>query len=342
VMIAAGVLFKAAPQNLDAEESKKYTPVAVSEEDLIVQPELKSNKCYQLYSLPALPEALYVEAPQASKTIQFYQAWLNLVLNATAGIAFLGVAKNILYEVYSHSLPSIVTPGFCTNYVALLSLFNGVGRIFWAAVSDRIGRKLTFQLFFCLGCVIYSFIPFLARYSGEEWSLWSFIILTIIAITIYGGGFAIIPAYASDLFGTKQVGVIYSKILTAWSVSGLIGPTLLAFLRRQSEVNAIVSLSSKIDPVKFSETFGVDVKDVAQLIDSNMIDIAKLLPLLADKDEVSDPTSTLYDTTMYCMAVLLFIGALNNSFISPVSKDYVIADKVPGSPTDVELTTNVE
>ena len=125
------------------------------------------------------------------------------------------------------------------------------------------------------------------------------------------------PAYLADIFGSKDVGAIYGRLLTAWAAAGLTGPTLLATLRRQSEVEAIRDLASKADSAAFIQTFGVPVNSLQTLLDAKAVTIVKLLPLTPSG--TVDPTPFLYDSTMKTMAVLLGIGMMSNLMMKPVA-----------------------
>jgi MFS family permease len=109
----------------------------------------------------------------------------------------------------------------------LLSLFNIGGRIFWASLSDRIGRKATYAVFFLLGMLLYASVPA----AGSSGSLLLFVAIFCIVLTMYGGGFATIPAYLADLFGVQHVSAIHGRLLTAWSTAGILGPVLVNYIR---------------------------------------------------------------------------------------------------------------
>jgi MFS family permease len=177
----------------------------------------------------------------AWRTQQFWLTWLVLMLNVSAGIGILSLASPLLQEVFggrligvnasfdqldTAQLAKIAT--LAAAFTGLLSLFNIVGRIFWASLSDRIGRKATYAMFFLLGIVLYSSIPWTA--AGGNFPL--FVLFFGVILSMYGGGFATIPAYLSDLFGTKMVGAIHGRLLTAWSVAGVLGPFLLGYFRQ--------------------------------------------------------------------------------------------------------------
>jgi MFS family permease len=182
----------------------------------------------------------------ASRTPQFWLTWLVLMLNVSAGIGILSLASPLLQEVFggrligvnatfdqldTAQLAKIAT--LAAAFTGLLSLFNILGRIFWASLSDRVGRKGTYAVFFLLGIVLYSSIPWTAA-SGN---LPLFVLFFGVILSMYGGGFATVPAYLSDLFGTKMVGAIHGRLLTAWSVAGVLGPFLLGYFR-QAQLDA--------------------------------------------------------------------------------------------------------
>ena len=200
-----------------------------------------------------------VHIDQALKTPQFYFLWIVLCFNVTAGIGVIGVAKTMMIEIFEPSLPSIVTAGFAGTYVLMISVFNMIGRIFWASMSDFIGRKTTYFIFFSLGIFLYLSIPFTAKAMSID-PVVTYLILfyaaSMIIFTMYGGGFATIPAYLADIFGTKYVGGIHGRLLTAWSTAGVLGPVAITQLRQNSVDNAITDLVSKFHP-KSSKKFMV-------------------------------------------------------------------------------------
>jgi MFS family permease len=182
----------------------------------------------------------HVHLNVAWRTPQFWLIWGVLCLNVTAGIGILGMASPLLQEVFAGSLigidaafteltqPQLVEIAtIAAAFTGLLSLFNIAGRIFWASLSDRIGRRLTYAIFFLLGLALYASIPWTASVG----SLALFVAFFCIILTMYGGGFATIPAYLADMFGTKMVGAIHGRLLTAWSVAGVLGPVLVNYIR---------------------------------------------------------------------------------------------------------------
>jgi MFS family permease len=164
-----------------------------------------------------------VLADDAIKTRQFWLLWAILLLNVTAGIGVLGQASPMIQEMFAGRVTAAAAAGF----VGLLSLFNMVGRLCWSSLSDIIGRKNTYTVFFLLGAILYALTP----QAGRLGAVVPFVLSYGILMSMYGGGFATIPAYLRDLFGTAQVGAVHGRLLTAWSVAGVAGPVLVNYLR---------------------------------------------------------------------------------------------------------------
>lgn len=181
-----------------------------------------------------------VHINKAWKTPQFWLIWGVLCLNVSAGIGVLGMASPLLQEMFGGRLIGInltfneLSPeqqkqiaAVAAGFTGLLSLFNIAGRFIWASLSDRIGRKTTYFIFFVLGFILYALVPTLGR-SG---SLALFVGAICIIVSMYGGGFATIPAYLADMFGPQMVGAIHGRLLTAWATAGVLGPVLVNYLR---------------------------------------------------------------------------------------------------------------
>ena len=265
----------------------------------------------------------HVHIDQALKTRQFYQLWIVLCFNVTAGIGVLGVAKTMMTEIFGTTLPNIVDGAFAATYVVMISVFNMIGRICWASSSDFLGRRNTYWIFFALGIVLYCSVPYTAQQVSVNptvvWLVY-FYAATMIIFTMYGGGFATIPAYLADVFGTRFVGGIHGRLLTAWSSAGVFGPVAITSLREISVNKAINDLVSRIDPVVFREKFGAGMEQLEQLVQAKTVTIAKLMEIVPSG--TIDPTSNLYNTTMYLMAVFLFIALIANAFMRPVSAEH--------------------
>lgn len=264
-----------------------------------------------------------VHIDKAIRTPQFYQLWIMLCLNVTAGIAVIGVAKTMIGEIFGTNLSTIVTASFAATYVLMISVFNMGGRFIWASVSDYIGRKTTYSIFFILGVILYLSIPFIATHAGTStniiWLIF-FYISTMIIFTMYGGGFATIPAYLADLFGSFHVGGIHGRLLTAWSTAGILGPLLISYLRESSINKAIAELSSKIDPALFLEKFGEPISQLNKLVETKTVSLSKLMEIAPTG--TIDPTSGLYNTTMYTMAALLAVALVVNIMVKKVNSKY--------------------
>lgn len=204
-----------------------------------------------IYLIVMLPSALYIAPPppgyaeqfmiensgtatlmlnvpektafEALKTPGFYGLWIMLFINVSCGIAVIATAKKMGYEMVrlSVEMSSLLVMG--------ISLFNGIGRILWASLSDYIGRSNTYVAFFAIQMIAF---PLLANLTASPIL---FMIVTFVILTCYGGGFASIPAYISDLFGLKEMPTIHGFILTAWSLAGIVGPMINAYVYEQTQ-----------------------------------------------------------------------------------------------------------
>ena len=260
-----------------------------------------------------------VDIDEALKTPQFYQLWIVLCFNVTAGIGVLGVGRTMMTEIFGTTLPGIVDGAFAATYVMMISVFNMLGRFVWASSSDYIGRKNTYWIFFALGIVLYLSIPYTARQVSLEpaviWLVY-FYAATMVIFTMYGGGFATIPAYLADVFGTRYVGGIHGRLLTAWSLAGVLGPVAIASLRDAAISDAIRDLAVIVDPARFRAAFGAGLEELDALVAQQTVTIAKLMEI-APPGTV-DPTPSLYNVTMYLMAALLAIALVANARMRPV------------------------
>jgi len=198
----------------------------------------------------------HVHLRDAHKTAQFWLIWAVLFLNVIAGIGVIGMASPMLQEIFAGSLIGHPDIGFthlsdeqrrmvatiAAGFTGLLSLFNIGGRIFWASMSDYLGRKATYYTFFLLGIVLYASAPTLAHSGNTA----LFVLAFGIILSMYGGGFATVPAYLADVFGTQFVGAIHGRLLTAWSAAGIMGPIIVNYIR-QFELEAGVPRNSVYD-----------------------------------------------------------------------------------------------
>jgi hypothetical protein len=182
----------------------------------------------------------HVHASKVWGIPQFWLVWWVLCLNVTAGIGILGMASPLLQEIFGGQLLHLPLSfneldtaqkaqiaAIAAGFTGLLSLFNIGGRFFWASCSDFLGRKSTYGIFFVLGLALNAAIPSLAH-SGM---LALFVLFFCIILSMYGGGFATVPAYLADLFGTQMVGAIHGRLLTAWATAGILGPVVVNYMR---------------------------------------------------------------------------------------------------------------
>jgi len=171
---------------------------------------------------------------------QFWLIWIVLCMNVSAGIGVIGMASPMLQEVFGGALIDVpkkfgeldksqlaAIAAIAGGFTALLSLFNIGGRFFWASLSDKLGRKLTYSVFFVLGGLLYFSMPSSAAAGNQL----LFVGAVCIILSMYGGGFATVPAYLADLFGTQMVGAIHGRLLTAWATAGILGPVVVNYMR---------------------------------------------------------------------------------------------------------------
>ncbi|MFE4248328.1 OFA family MFS transporter [Streptomyces sp. NPDC056910] len=171
--------------------------------------------------VPAPLEGVQVSARSAVRTPQFWCLWLVLCMNVTAGIGILEKAAPMITDFFKDS-GTPVSISAAAGFVALLSAANMAGRIGWSSASDLVGRKNVYRLYLGVGAVMYLLI---ARFGDSSKPL--FIGCALVILSFYGGGFATVPAYLKDLFGTYQVGAIHGRLLTAWSTAGVLGPLIV-------------------------------------------------------------------------------------------------------------------
>jgi MFS family permease len=197
-----------------------------------------------------------VHLRDAHKTPQFWLVWFVLMLNVSAGIGVIGMASPMLQEIFAGSLiglpdvkfgqlndqQRVLVAAIAAGFTGLLSLFNIGGRFFWASLSDKIGRKMTYYTFFALGIALYAASPWAAHIGSKA----LFVAFFCVILSMYGGGFATVPAYLADLFGTQFVGAIHGRLLTAWSTAGIVGPVVVNYIR-EFQINAGVPRAQVYD-----------------------------------------------------------------------------------------------
>lgn len=170
-----------------------------------------------------------ITANEALRTRRFYFMWLMLCINITCGIALISVASPMVQAMLKMSALE------AGAVVGLIGVFNGAGRIIWASASDHLGRPLTYSLFFAIQIVAFALLPSIRH-------VLLFQVMLYLIMSCYGGGFATVPAFLGDLFGTKQLGAVHGYTLTAWSVAGIVGPSVLIPLVRTNGVTDYTTL----------------------------------------------------------------------------------------------------
>ena len=204
-----------------------------------------------------------VSVDRAMRTPQFYLLGTTLFCVGAGGMGLFSVAKTMMSEVFNTMLPAIATSSFAASYVLILSAGNLGGRLGWAAISDAIGRRATFFAFTLGSIPLYFSVPYLvesAVSTGSAIPLYGFCASTAIAVSIFGGIYAVLPAYEADLFGAKNVGPIHGRMLVFSSAAALLGPYTVLKLRAITEQSAISNLISKISPEAFEAAFGAPVE----------------------------------------------------------------------------------
>jgi MFS family permease len=190
----------------------------------------------QSKSAQRTPPAADVHVDEAILTRQFWLLWVVLCLNVTAGIGVLGQASPMIQEMF----PGVIGAAAAAGFVGLLSLANMTGRFVWSSCSDIIGRRTTYMIFFVLGAVLYALVPT----TGRLGSVTLFVAAYVVILSMYGGGFATIPAYLRDLFGVMHVGAIHGRLLTAWSVAGVAGPVLVNYIREYQIAHGVAKANA--------------------------------------------------------------------------------------------------
>jgi MFS family permease len=192
-----------------------------------------ADKTQKSHRTPPAPD---VDVNEAIKTKQFWLLWIVLCLNVTAGIGVLGQASPMIQEMF----PGVIGAAAAAGFVGLLSLANMIGRFVWSSSSDVIGRRATYMIFFLLGAALYALIPT----TGRLGSVTYFVAFYAVILSMYGGGFATIPAYLRDLFGVMHVGAIHGRLLTAWSVAGVAGPVLVNYIREYQIAHGVAKANA--------------------------------------------------------------------------------------------------
>ena len=257
------------------------------------------------------------------KTPQFYMLATTFFCVACGGMGLMSVAAPMMGEVFSGSLPHVVTASFASSYLLMMSGGNLGGRLGWAAFSDRFGRRASFHLFTLGSVPLYLAVPACVGAvvtTGDVAPLYGFIGVTVAAISAMGGVYAILPAYEADLFGAKYVGPIHGRFLLASTAASLAGPSILLGLRSAAERASIADLVAACDPARFERHFGAPVEAAQSLVEAKTLTIAKLMELAPAGTQ--DPSPFIYDSTMYTMAGFMAVAAASHWAVGPVDEKH--------------------
>jgi len=268
-----------------------------------------------------------VDVATVMKTPQFWFLFSTSTLLCTGGMGLISVAKPMIQNVFADAMPLLVTSAFASAYLMAMAAGNLGGRIGWAAISDKIGRRNTFHCYTLGSIPIFGCLPFLINECVTNPSgplapvyLSAFCVSSVAAITILGGTFAVLPAYEADLYGPKYVGAIHGRFLLAASLSTVLGPGLLLNLRQAAETKALTDLLSRVDPSAFVSKFGTDISSAQSLIEAKTLTISKLMTIMPQG--TVDPSPFLYNNTMYTMSALVGVAAALHFMVKPVDKKY--------------------
>ena len=242
-------------------------------------------------------------------------------------MGLISVAKPMIQNVFADAMPLLVTTGFASAYLMGMAAGNLGGRIGWAAISDKIGRRNTFHCYTLASIPIFGCLPFLIQECVTNpggplapFYLAAFCGSTVAAITILGGTFAVLPAYEADLYGPKYVDAIHGRFLLAATISTILGPGLLLNLKKMAETDALRDLLSKVDPTAFTDKFGAEVGSAQGLIEAKTLTISKLMTIMPPG--TVDPSPFLYNNTMYTMSALVGVAACLHFLVKPVDQKY--------------------
>ena len=255
------------------------------------------------------------------RTPQFWMLGTTFFAVAAGGIALLSVAKPLVRDVFVSS--GAATAGFASTFLLLLSAGNLAGRLGWAAFSDKVGRRNTFILFTAGSIPLYLTAPWLVSQVIENNStaaLATFAASCTLAISFMGGTYALLPAYESDLFGTKHVGANHGRMLLASTAAAMAGPSALMALRERASSAAIDDLLTKADPAAFADRFRAPIEDAGRLLEAKRLTLSSLLEVCPPG--TPDPTPFLYDSTMHTMAGVMVAATAAHLLVRPVNPKF--------------------
>mmetsp|Transcript_67056 Transcript_67056/g.196114 ORF Transcript_67056/g.196114 Transcript_67056/m.196114 type:complete len:631 (-) Transcript_67056:136-2028(-) len=268
-----------------------------------------------------------VTASAALRTPQFWLMWLTLAGNASAGVLVIPAAKVMMVDIFSSLYPSVVTVGFSTAFVSAIALGNCGGRIGWAGLSDYIGCKNA--MFVCsLSLPACMLAPHLVHLAVDgSWGtvpLYLFYGTTLLLVSWYGGSLALVPAYATHVFGPKEFASIYGRLMTGWSAMAIVSPTMLNALREHSTRQGVDSLVAVAPPEAFERAFQAPVSELSNLVDAKVVTLARLMEIVPPG--TLDPAPFIYDSTFYTISGALAMAVVTNSLITKVNPRHFIVE----------------
>jgi len=264
-----------------------------------------------------------VRVENVLSTPQFWFLFSSATILATGGMGLMSVAKPMIQEIFSSTLPSLVTPTFASLYLMSLAVANLGGRVVWAALSDQIGCRHTFSLLCCLSLPSFLSIPHFVSLCLQDPSsplasyyLFGFCASSFLAVSVMGGVFSVLPPYEAHLYGSKYVGAIHGRFLPFSTIRGLAGPAIVLHLRKEQEYDAVQKLLAEIPPDLFEAKFGVDISQAQLLLDTQVLSLERLSAVMHSDGGCG--SAMLYDSGMNTMAVLAVLALACNLAVRPV------------------------
>lgn len=272
-------------------------------------------------SIPAMSEN-NVHFNTVMKTPQFWALFSTFFCVAGGGMAVMSVAKPLMLQTFSNTLPEIVTPAVASGFVLALSLGNLGGRLAWPALAQKIGYRKTVQAMTITAAGMFLAIPTFVEQvalTKNVLPLVAFSGSSFVIVTILGGIYALLPAYESYIFGGKYVGGNHGRMLLASTSAALAGPGALLALREREVNFALDDLLAKVDPAAFASKFGIPITEAPEAIQKGTVTIQRLLDIIPG---ASDPSIYLYDSTMYTMGALMLVAAASHQALRPIDPKY--------------------
>jgi len=262
-------------------------------------------------------------------TPQFWLLFSSATILATGGMGLMSVAQPMIQEIFSSSLPWLVTPKFASLYLMSLAVANLGGRVAWAALSDAIGCRKTFSLLCLLSLPSFLSLPPLTSLCVSQphsplapYYLLGFCASSFLAVSVMGGVFSVLPPYEAHLYGSKYVGAIHGRFLPFSTIRGIAGPAIVLNLREKEEQEAFQNILSQVDPEMFRDRFGVDISEAQLLFDSQVLGLESLSSLVSAESGSGCVQAMLYNSGMNTMAGLAVIALACNLAIKPVHQKH--------------------